>query len=175
MNALIHHTEKFSNPKDQKTKAGWSPEVIAIFVFVGGYILLRIIEKFVTFVVPEWVRGEVYALYRWAPILIPIAFGLTYTGLTRSNDTKIDDPTWKKLFGKKKARRRFSPDEKRIVGAQQNWRCAQCQQALPAAFEVDHITPLWSGGEDTMNNLQALCPNCHGDKTLHERMKMWAR
>lgn len=33
------------------------------------------------------------------------------------------------------------------------------------ALEVDHINPLHNGGTDARSNLQALCRDCHADKT----------
>lgn len=33
------------------------------------------------------------------------------------------------------------------------------------ANQVDHITPKAKGGTDDMDNLQAICPDCHRDKT----------
>lgn len=176
MNALINHTEKFVNVindvKAVQQNNEWTPIWISFGVFVGGYLLLRFIEKFVLHVVPDWIFSEVSALYRWGPVLLPIAFGLTYMNLPKKQSTI--DPLWKNLFGKKKERRKISSDEKRMVGATQQWKCAICQQNLPSAYEVDHIKPLWKGGEDIMSNLQALCPNCHGEKTLRERMSVWS-
>ena len=54
------------------------------------------------------------------------------------------------------------------IAAAQHWRCRHCDEVLPAAYEIDHATPLWSGGADVMSNLQALCPNCHATKTQRE-------
>lgn len=54
------------------------------------------------------------------------------------------------------------------VAAAQRWRCRACDRLLPPAFEIDHSTPLWAGGADSLANLQALCPNCHAAKTQSE-------
>lgn len=37
-----------------------------------------------------------------------------------------------------------------------------------ATSEVDHITPKRSGGDDSRDNLQALCKGCHSHKTAVE-------
>ncbi len=37
-----------------------------------------------------------------------------------------------------------------------------------AATEVDHIVPKDAGGDDSFDNLQALCKSCHSSKTLRE-------
>ena len=45
-----------------------------------------------------------------------------------------------------------------------------CQQKLPAWFEVDHKVRLEYGGDNNINNLVALCRDCHGKKTALENM-----
>jgi 5-methylcytosine-specific restriction endonuclease McrA len=60
----------------------------------------------------------------------------------------------------------FSPALKRIIGASQHWRCnGPCGQLLPASFQIDHILPLHQGGDNTRENLQALCATCHAEKS----------
>ena len=46
-----------------------------------------------------------------------------------------------------------------------------CNNLLDATYEVDHINPLYKGGTNDFNNLQALCRNCHGKKTIDDRLK----
>jgi 5-methylcytosine-specific restriction endonuclease McrA len=36
---------------------------------------------------------------------------------------------------------------------------------LPAWFEVDHVIALEHGGSNHVDNLVALCRDCHGKKT----------
>lgn len=45
--------------------------------------------------------------------------------------------------------------------------CVGCGRvvAYPHGFELDHIVALVSGGADTDDNCQILCPECHADKT----------
>ena len=62
----------------------------------------------------------------------------------------------------------FTAALKRIIGAEQKWRCAHCRQLLPASFQIDHIQALHKGGDNNRRNLQALCPNCHASKTYIE-------
>lgn len=45
--------------------------------------------------------------------------------------------------------------------------CAGCGVITPD-LECDHITPLWRGGNDDRDNLQALCVACHAAKTAAE-------
>jgi len=48
--------------------------------------------------------------------------------------------------------------------------CVACQRAgrIRIADEVDHILPLHKGGTDDTDNLQALCTECHADKTARD-------
>jgi len=46
--------------------------------------------------------------------------------------------------------------------------CVKCGTWVPM-LELDHIRPLYKGGEHDTNNLQWLCPSCHKYKTSHER------
>ena len=47
--------------------------------------------------------------------------------------------------------------------------CRICNNA--AAEEVDHIIPLFKGGNNSIENLQPICKPCHIDKSLIERGK----
>ena len=48
--------------------------------------------------------------------------------------------------------------------------CWWCGDYGPACWlDVDHDTPLLSGGTDTLDNCQVLCKTCHGVKTAAER------
>lgn len=57
---------------------------------------------------------------------------------------------------------------KRLVISRANGNCQLCE--IPAPFndsngqpylEVHHVVPLHNGGDDSLHNLVALCPNCH--------------
>ena len=72
-------------------------------------------------------------------------------------------------------RRKFTEAQKRIVAARYEWKCAACDQPLPAAFQVDHINPLWKGGPDTLDNAQPLDATCHAAKTQREGIERAAR
>ena len=49
-----------------------------------------------------------------------------------------------------------------------------CNDQLTAAYQVDHMVPLWSGGEDTLDNCAACCANCHALKTQRENIERTA-
>lgn len=63
-------------------------------------------------------------------------------------------------------KRSVSETKKKWVAAQQNWTCASCKEQLKATFEVDHKRELQHGGTNHVSNLEALCRNCHGNKTM---------
>lgn len=60
--------------------------------------------------------------------------------------------------------------------------CAKCKRVVsyPSGFELDHIVPLFMGGEDTEDNCQVLCvevriidgrrvkTGCHAEKSATE-------
>lgn len=61
--------------------------------------------------------------------------------------------------------------------------CKGCGRvvAYPRGFELDHIVPLWQGGEDVEENCQILCvwfdesgvkQGCHASKTAGEASAM---
>ena len=67
-------------------------------------------------------------------------------------------------------KRSVSETKKKFVAAQQGWTCGDCQKQLPAWFEVDHRTRLDRGGSNSVDNLVALCRDCHGKKTAFENL-----
>lgn len=60
---------------------------------------------------------------------------------------------------------------KKKVAADQKWVCGHCSQTLDESYEVDHKLALFQGGTNELDNLIALCRNCHGKKTMKERLK----
>lgn len=67
-------------------------------------------------------------------------------------------------------KRCVSETKKKYVAAQQGWKCGRCQRQLPAWFEVDHTVRLEHGGSNHVDNLVALCRDCHGEKTALENL-----
>ena len=72
--------------------------------------------------------------------------------------------------GKKPTKRSVSETKKKFVAARQNWKCGDCQNQLNAWFEVDHKIRLEYGGSNLVDNLVALCRDCHGKKTTIENL-----
>ena len=71
-----------------------------------------------------------------------------------------------------KYKRNVTNGQKKYVGARQQWKCGHCRQILDASYEVDHIKALYKGGTNDLDNLVALCRNCHGKKTIEERLNL---
>jgi hypothetical protein len=69
-----------------------------------------------------------------------------------------------------KTKRSVSETKKKYVAAQQGWCCGNCKRQLPAWFEVDHKIRLEHGGSNHIDNLVALCRDCHGEKTAIENL-----
>ena len=69
-----------------------------------------------------------------------------------------------------KTKRSVSETKKKYVASQQGWKCKHCSIQLPAWFEVDHVVKLEYGGSNSIENLEALCRDCHGKKTAMENL-----
>lgn len=67
-------------------------------------------------------------------------------------------------------RRHVTPRMKKEVGARAEWKCERCRVVVNANYEVDHVIPLYHAGDNTFENLQLLCPDCHRTKTAHDRL-----
>jgi hypothetical protein len=72
--------------------------------------------------------------------------------------------------GGKSTKRSVSETKKKYVASSQNWKCGECKQQLKAWFEVDHKIRLENGGSNHIDNLVALCRDCHGQKTTIENL-----
>jgi hypothetical protein len=72
--------------------------------------------------------------------------------------------------GKTGTKRSVSETKKKYVASQQDWKCGNCEAQLDHTFEIDHRVRLEYGGGNDVQNLVALCRNCHGKKTASENM-----
>ena len=58
--------------------------------------------------------------------------------------------------------RNVTPLTKKRVAAAGGWKCkCGCGRPLTYDFHIDHIRPLWQGGDNSESNLRALNPGCH--------------
>jgi hypothetical protein len=69
-----------------------------------------------------------------------------------------------------RVKRSVSETKKKFVAARQQWFCGHCKNLLNHTFEIDHIVSLNNGGSNHVDNLVALCPACHREKTAQENM-----
>jgi len=71
---------------------------------------------------------------------------------------------------KKATKRSVSETKKKYVAYNQDWKCGNCGDKLTHTFEIDHKIRLEQGGSNEVDNLVALCRECHGQKTAMENM-----
>ena len=65
--------------------------------------------------------------------------------------------------------RKVTATVKLQIGASQSWKCNSCHELLKSTFHIDHIIQICKGGTNHEDNLQALCVECHAQKTQLER------
>ena len=96
-------------------------------------------------------------------------------------EAKLSAPSRKRTSTRTKAvtrakpkRRGLAKAEKTKIMKRQKHKCARCGMDISKLTVVhyDHKRPLALGGSDTLRNLQALCPNCHAEKTQEDRLKI---
>jgi hypothetical protein len=91
------------------------------------------------------------------------------------NYTAYNDntPQTKRMLhsGGNTTKRSVSETKKKYVAAQQQWKCNYCTSQLTHTFEVDHKVDLRFGGTNHVSNLVALCRNCHGEKTMQNKLE----
>lgn len=61
---------------------------------------------------------------------------------------------------------------KKEISYRQSYKCLGCEDLLPPSFQIDHIIPWSLSHDDSEENLQALCPNCHSIKTQRESLRI---
>jgi hypothetical protein len=74
---------------------------------------------------------------------------------------------WRRQTRHENLARSLSKTDKIRVAAEQQWKCARCEVVLPATFEVDHVEQ-WSLRKSDSRPLQALCANCHREKSYDD-------
>ena len=73
------------------------------------------------------------------------------------------------LENKPKQKRSFVNQVNRYqIAASQKWCCRICTELLPGVFHIDHTIPLKFGGDDNLENVTAVCIQCHALKTHEE-------
>jgi len=101
------------------------------------------------------------------------SFMETFNSIDSSNfNNSLISSTEQKISssGKGGTKRSVSETKKKYVASCQNWKCGHCHNQLDHTFEIDHKIRLEYGGGNDVQNLIALCRNCHGKKTANENM-----
>ena len=77
---------------------------------------------------------------------------------------RVLDGAMKGTLSVPSARKRpyLSPIVKKQVAAAQKWRCASCGKLLDGAYEIDHILPIYKGGQ----TIDVTCKRCTEPVTL---------
>ena len=76
---------------------------------------------------------------------------------------------------KKNAEGRCSAAEFKKIIIQQKYKCANCKcDLLVSGHHADHIMPLFLGGTNWPDNIQALCPTCNVRKNARDPIE-WAQ
>ena len=85
---------------------------------------------------------------------------------------KIINDIYGRSLKKETKRQPVSKSQKNEILAQQKSRCAHCRKMLDMrSVEFDHKKEVYKGGRSLVNNLQALCSDCHKIKTHNNRLK----
>ena len=149
--------------------------VLLIILLEKPTLIYNIIENIKT------VRGLIMNIIYVLPFLM-IFFNVEslseWLSKRTTNDNNYDfnnrqdwwkDPKKRRKF-KTKQIRKVSESTKKLVATNQHWRCFMCHNLLDYSYEIDHNVPLFAGGTNHISNLHALCRNCHGKKTIMEKM-----
>jgi hypothetical protein len=146
---------------------------MAMFAFVGFSMYLLIKKN------PSGSKSMLQhanALIKYMPVdretadLISPIFD--FTNAKNSIDS-MDTPQAKRMLqsGGNTTNRSVSETKKKYIAAQQGWKCNNCASQLTHTFEVDHKMDLRYGGTNHVSNLVALCRNCHGEKTMQNKLE----
>ena len=65
----------------------------------------------------------------------------------------------------------MTPSLRQMIANNQERKCGQCSNDLQTYFQVDHIIGKQFGGDNSLENLMALCGECHNQKSALENIK----
>lgn len=161
---MIHH-RLINNTKSQSNDKYY---MIFVYILILLFLFFPDLEKYI--------NKKINTILKLLTMTLIFLNIYRYGTSATSNNTKTKKSV--NLFKNKtvhletinKKKRSVSEKVKKVVASNQKWRCKQCEELLSASYEVDHICPLYKGGTNEINNLQALCRNCHGEKTIHDSL-----
>jgi len=71
----------------------------------------------------------------------------------------------------KPKRKTLAKASRTLILKSQNYKCDMCHKDISKISpDFDHRIPLAMSGQDEIENIQALCPNCHRIKTQRDRL-----
>ena len=76
-------------------------------------------------------------------------------------------PAWRKLKLQGETEGAGAAERQKTLAAQDG-KCALCGCGLTGACELDHVVPVRQAFAGSVQTLQALCGDCHSEKTLRE-------
>jgi len=149
--------------------------ILFVFVIYDGYLKgpMQIAYSYARVIGGVLICGYLFYSYYKSPEDFAVALEFTKGFFLKSDDfmsaqiskiaTKVN-PEMREV-------RKVSQLLKKQVAATQKWTCGHCKNILDASYEVDHVVALYKGGSNSEANLIALCRNCHGKKTVAERLQ----
>tara|TARA_X000000950_G_scaffold201047_1_gene242038 strand:+ start:1533 stop:1961 length:429 start_codon:yes stop_codon:yes gene_type:complete len=137
--------------------------LIALFIL---FIFFK--ENILNFEHVKWLHYN-YSTIKF--VIKNIVLSIPFLTIYFKQDDIINSFKKNKALNEDKNKRNVGNTVKKLIAANQQWKCNKCQNLLDASYEVDHIVPLYKNGTNHVNNLQALCRNCHGKKTILDRLK----
>lgn len=116
---------------------------------------------------PKSQDQKLYRLYNYMMTKQSHLFN-EFIQLAQQNNTV--DHKFKTSFLSKinKIPRSISNTIKKQIAGEQGQKCKHCDMTFKNTYEVDHIKPLYLGGDNQRLNLQALCTGCHSEKTSND-------
>lgn len=154
--------------------------ILALVIFYDGYLKGPISKIYEYGKIASGALVIIYLIYSYiqkpADFYTALDFAKSYLlhneGGTLNNINRILEGKMRKESDIKqgKQERNVTQLMKKQVAAKQGWHCGHCKNVLDASYEVDHILALYKGGSNDESNLVALCRNCHGKKTVNERL-----
>lgn len=92
---------------------------------------------------------------------------VSFSDIFRSSE--VNYKTLQEFANKLNRKKRYVPEKiKKNVAYSQDHKCNGCDKLLPPSHEIDHVIPLYLGGLNVESNLQALCAECHNEKTVED-------
>ena len=135
-------------------------------------IAIFFIVLFILFYINSYTDGWILTITNNMPKFIALAVGILALMFPHDYD-KVPDIIYNAYHGKSFTNKRsVSESTKKYIAANQKWSCNNCKQLLDASYEIDHRISLYKGGSNSMTNLQALCRNCHGKKTINDKINL---